>query len=45
MVFGGVMIVQEVVRELEWSVPGDYHGDLRPAGWHAFNIFSLQKLT
>ena len=31
-VSGGSLTAQQVVKELEWLVPGDHQWDLRPAG-------------
>jgi hypothetical protein len=39
----GVMSVAEIVKELEWIVPGDHQWDLRPAGDNSFKVVFPSK--
>jgi hypothetical protein len=39
----GPMAVPDLVKELEWIVPGDYQWDIRPAGENVFKVVFTSK--
>jgi hypothetical protein len=39
----GPMAIPDLVKELEWIVPGDYQWDIRPAGENVFRVVFPSK--